>query len=77
VDVAPSDTGWKGVGVGVASAGAVTRKRVVGEAAVGPTVGAAQPAKIIRISSPVRKVLFMDFFSMVAYFQDDICCRQE
>jgi hypothetical protein len=77
VGVAPSDRGWKGVAVGVASAGAVTRKRAVGEAVVGLTGGAAQPAKITNISSAVRKVLLMDFWSGVTYFQEDICFRQE
>lgn len=77
MEVAPSDTGWKGVGVGVASAGAVTRISAVGEAAVGVTVGAAQPAKIIRISIAVRKVRFMDSLQRVGIFSDGVCFRQE
>jgi hypothetical protein len=66
--VEPSDRGWKGVGVGVASSGAVTRKRAVGEAVVGLTGGAVQPAKIINISSTVWKVLLMDFLERGGIF---------
>lgn len=70
--VSLSDKGWKGVRVGVAFAGAVTRYRVVGEApgdtAGEFTKGAAQPVKRKMMSVVVRSVLFMTFHRLFAYF---------
>ena len=65
VGVSLSDKGWKGVRVGVAFAGAVTRNNVAGAAAVELTGGAAQPAKKKMISSVVGSVLFMKFLQLV------------
>lgn len=69
VRVSFSDEGWKGVSVGVASAGAVTRNKVVGEAtgntAVEFTQGTAQLVKKKVMSTVVRSVLLMTFLLLV------------
>ena len=69
VGVSPSDKGWKGVRVGVASDGAVTRKRVVGEAAGNSTgefsKGAAQLANIKKMSTAIRSALLMAFLLLI------------
>jgi hypothetical protein len=64
VGVPPSEKGWKGVSVGVALAGAVTRKNSVGVAAGSKAVasprGTVQPV-IKRMSTTARSVLLMPF----------------
>jgi hypothetical protein len=70
--VSLSDKGWKGVRVGVASTGAVTRNRVVGEAAGNPEAesaeGAAQPVNKIMVSTIVRSVCLMTFLLLIEAF---------
>ena len=69
VGVSFPEKGWKGVRVGVAFGGTVTRNKVVGEAAGTPTVefpdGAAQPVKK-RMSTDIRSVRRMSFLLLVS-----------
>ena len=61
VGVSPPERGWKGVNVGVAFGGAVTRNRVVGVAKGSVAIvvfpqGAAQPAKMNIMVTVIRNV---------------------
>jgi hypothetical protein len=61
VGVSPPEEGWKGVNVGVAFGGTVTRNRVVGVAKGSVASGAfpqetAQPATMKMISTVIRNV---------------------
>jgi hypothetical protein len=75
VGVSPPEYGWKGVSVGVAFDGAVTRNKVVGVAAGSAIAGvfpkgAAQLAIMKMMSSNVRRVRLIKILQRVGIISD-------